>query len=80
MQGVQSNKLLYPLLAMRRKVPRYIPIVPVYLRAVRGADGLRFYVAECEYRGSLDNITVDRLHVKSRAAYILGWDRDKIIK
>jgi hypothetical protein len=47
--SLAKHKLVYPLLAIRNQVPRYMDIVPVYLRAVESADGLHFYVAECRF-------------------------------
>jgi hypothetical protein len=45
--SLAKHKLLYPVLALQTTVPRYMPVVPVYLRAISRADGLHFYVAEC---------------------------------
>jgi hypothetical protein len=42
-----KHKLLYPVLALRSGVPEYMPLVPVYLRALRRPDALHFFVAEC---------------------------------
>jgi len=48
LDSLAKHKLLYPLLAIRGQVPVYMPVVPVYLRVVRRADGYHFFFAECE--------------------------------
>ena len=51
-QGLQSlakHKLVYPLLALRASVPHYLPIVPVYVRAMAAEDGVHFCVCECRW-------------------------------
>jgi hypothetical protein len=47
LDSLAKHKLLYPLQAIRGEVPRYMPIVPVYLRVVDREDGYHFYFAEC---------------------------------
>ena len=48
LDSLAKHKLLYPLLAIRGKVPHYMPVIPVYLRVVQREDGYHFYFAECE--------------------------------
>jgi hypothetical protein len=48
LDSLAKHKLLYPLLAIRGKVPSYMPVVSVYLRVVQKKDGYHFYFAECE--------------------------------
>jgi hypothetical protein len=47
-QSLAKHKLVYPVLALRREIPRAIPIVPVYLHVERSDREYRFHVAECE--------------------------------
>ena len=53
-----KHKLLYPMLAIRQKVPSYMPVVPVYLRVVKEADGYHFYFAECKLELGKDGVAV----------------------
>lgn len=47
-----KHKLLFPVLAVRPRVPGSMRIIPVYLKAVVGEGSIDFHVAECEpYRG-----------------------------
>lgn len=48
-KSLSKHKLIYPILSIREKVPSSIPIVPVYLRAIKssGKGYVDFYVAEC---------------------------------
>jgi hypothetical protein len=43
-----KHKLLYPILALSEKVPSYMPLIPVYIRAIKRGDEIHFYIAECE--------------------------------
>ena len=45
--SLAKHKLLYAVLAMRSKLPPYMPVVPVYLRVIETQRDLKFYVAEC---------------------------------
>ena len=47
-RSLAKHKLVYPVLALRREIPRAIPIVPVYLHVERSDSEYRFHVAECE--------------------------------
>ncbi|MBM3279980.1 MAG: hypothetical protein FJY95_18180 [Candidatus Handelsmanbacteria bacterium] len=47
--SLAKHKLVYPILAIARKVPRDMEIVPIYLRAFRGDDGIHFKIAECSF-------------------------------
>lgn len=47
LSSLAKHKLVYPLLGVRGGIPEYMPVVPVYLRAVRDGCDMQFYVAEC---------------------------------
>jgi hypothetical protein len=49
LQSLAKHKLAYPLLALRAAVPSYLPIVPVYVRAMAAEDGVHFCVCECRW-------------------------------
>jgi len=55
LQSLAKHKLVYPLLALRASVPHYLPIVPVYVRAMAAEGGVHFCVCEC--RWNLDEST-----------------------
>jgi len=58
--SLAKHKLLYPFLALRPMLPRYMDIVLVYLRAIRTGDAFNFFVAECgvsEDRPAIDTLT-----------------------
>ena len=48
-ESLAKHKLVYPILALSTKVPKSIPIVPLYLRAINSPRKkyLEFYIAEC---------------------------------
>ena len=51
LESLAKDKLVYPYLALREKVPAHIDIVPVYLRALRTKQGLlEVNIAECSFR------------------------------
>ncbi len=45
--SLAKHKLVYPILAISNKIPSSIPIIPVYIRALKLDGGLQFHVAEC---------------------------------
>ncbi|MFY8325233.1 DUF6997 domain-containing protein [Pseudoalteromonas sp. ZZD1] len=45
--SLAKHKLLYPSLSLLEKLPSSMPIVPVYLRSIKTAKGIDFYIAEC---------------------------------
>ena len=73
LDSLAKHKLLYPLLAIRGKVPHYMPVVPVYLRVVQREDGYHFYFAECVLAESAgDDVPVlSDLRAVSKKHYVL---------
>jgi len=73
-ESLSKHKLVYPILALSSKVPGYIPIVPVYVRATKpkGKEEIHFYIAVCN---SLDGrnsmISVSDLNVYNVKHFIL---------
>lgn len=49
LRSLAKHKLVYPILALQTSVPKYLPIVPVYLRIVPASDGIHFFVCECAW-------------------------------
>lgn len=45
--SLAKHKLLYPILSLLPKIPSSMPIIPVYLRSLKSANGIDFYIAEC---------------------------------
>lgn len=74
LDSLAKHKLLYPMLAIRQKVPRYMAVVPVYLRVVRQADGYHFYFAECALEGGGGEIAVLRkLRPVAMSHFVMGF-------
>ncbi len=74
-ESLAKHKLLYPVLALRGGVPGYVPIVPVYMRALKRSDGIHFHIAECELNVEPGKVaTVAGLTAKSvRHLVLLGF-------
>lgn len=66
--SLAKYKLLYPVLALKQKVPDYMDIVPVYMRTVRANGAIEFSIAECTYH---DGIALDEMQVKSVSRFSL---------
>jgi len=47
--GASQAQAGVPPLALRASVPHYLPIVPVYVRAMAAEDGAHFCVCECRW-------------------------------
>jgi len=62
--SLAKHKLLYPILALKDKIPRQLTVIPVYLRTIKTQDSIIFNIAECETPqnngrfGALDELTV----------------------
>lgn len=48
-KSLSKHKLVYPILAIAKEVPKDMPIVPVYIKIVEAPDGLHYHVVECEF-------------------------------
>lgn len=47
-RSLAKHKLVYPILALASRVPKDIPIIPIYMKAYERPDGIHFHVLECE--------------------------------
>lgn len=57
-----KHKLLYPVLALYKQLNGALPIIPVYMRIVPGADAIIYHVAECEsLRSPSDDTAIDEI-------------------
>lgn len=71
-KSLSKHKLVYPVLAVAKNVPRDIPIVPVYMKIKNTEDGLHFHIVECEYPDPRISLTsIDELTFKSHKQYFL---------
>lgn len=55
LDSLAKHKLAYSFWAIRKSVPEYLPIIPVYVRVVKTQRAVRYYVAECEFDGKFLN-------------------------
>jgi hypothetical protein len=70
--SLAKHKLLYPVLAIRSQVPRYMDVAAVYMRAIRAADGFHFYIAECRFGNDPDGVAVlSTLSAATKAHFVL---------
>ena len=76
--SLAKHKLLYPLLSLLPKIPKTMPVVPIYLRTIKHDDqsGINFYIAECpaiindhDVIQSLDTLTPCKTHALHLANY-----------
>lgn len=78
--SLAKHKLIYPVLAVSEKVPKNIPIVPVYLRTIKspGKRFIDFYIAECtEMNRQLSSFPINSLEVvRSRHFTLMGFKTD----
>jgi len=65
-ESLAKHKLCYPLAALRKTVPNYIDIVPVYLKTWAETDGRHFLVVECSIETNapvvISELTPSRTH------------------
>lgn len=64
-KSLAKHKLVYPFLALAKKVPRDMPMVPVYIKVFREDDGIHYHVLECHLPDTGNaNIAINELKVK----------------
>jgi hypothetical protein len=72
--SLAKHKLVYPLLALRKSVPAYLPIVPVYIRTWHADDGLHFCITECQLSPSAGPAAIADLQpVQTRRLVLAGF-------
>lgn len=69
--SLAKHKLVYPVLSVAPKVPPSMPIVPIYLRAEPGRQGLSFYFTECEFPDYAMDPALARLEPVRRTRFLL---------
>ena len=70
--SISKHKLVYPLLAIKEKVPAYMEIIPVYVRAIRRDGCIEFNIAECSLKVEDGQIpAMDQLVVNKVSRYSL---------
>ena len=70
--SLAKHKLVYPVLAVSENVPKYIPIVPVYIRAIKERNAIHFYMAECSIPDPRDRvIAISELTVTNTKTLVL---------
>lgn len=73
-ESLSKHKLVYPILALSSKVPGYIPMIPVYIRAIKpkGKKEIHFYIAVCNSLDERDSIlSISDLSVVDAKHFIL---------
>lgn len=79
--SLPKHKLVYPVLAISSKVPGSIPIVPVYIRAVKksGRREVDFYIAVCDaIDPKKSSVVVSNLEVaESKHLILLGFNEEE---
>jgi hypothetical protein len=78
LDSLAKHKLVYPYLALRSHVPDYMPITPVYLRAVRESGELHFYVATCTVASDRgQQVAISSLEATSVGHYVVRGFGDR---
>lgn len=71
-KSLSKHKLVYPVLALAKKVPKDMEIVPVYIKVFKENDGIHYHVVECEVPDPRKKIiAIDELKVKRYSHLIL---------
>lgn len=71
-KSLSKHKLVYPILSIASKVPKDMPIIPIYMKIYKTDDGIHYHIIECEYPDPRLNITaIDELKVKKCSHLVL---------
>jgi hypothetical protein len=77
--SLAKHKLVYPLLAIYPKIPKDLPIIPIYVKVKKIEDGVSFDLAECEFPNPRKELpTIDQLKVVRCARYFLPLNFSKL--
>lgn len=69
-----KHKLVYPVLALAERVPKDIPIVPVYIKIQKLEDAWHYHIAECNFPDPRYSIrAIDELRVGKYSHWILPF-------
>jgi hypothetical protein len=75
-RSLSKHKLVYPVLSVSDKVPSSIPIIPVYLRAIKSLSSryVDFFIAECTpVKRTLGSVAINELEVvRARHLTLMG--------
>ena len=66
---------MYSLLALGQSLPHYLPVVPIYVRAMTAQDGVHFCVCECRWNADdgLDPAIADLIAFRARRLVLPGF-------
>ena len=71
--------IVYPILSIASKVPKDMPIIPIYMKVYKKDDGIHYHIVEYEYHDPRMRITaIDELKAKKYSHLILGKKAIKI--
>lgn len=70
--SLAKHKLVYPIMALAKHVPKDIAIIPVYLKIQKVSNGIVFHVVECSFPDPREGTrSVDELQVVRHAGLLL---------
>jgi len=72
-KSLAKHKLVYPILGLRSKVPTYIPMIPVYIRAIKSNNQgeIHFYIAICDSLDDPEIVSISDLKVVDVKHFVL---------
>lgn len=71
-KSLAKHKLVYPILSIAQKVPRDMPIIPVYMKVYKKLDGIHYHIVECEFLYTRNEVlAINELKVKKSSHLIL---------
>ncbi|MBE6063823.1 DUF6997 domain-containing protein [Clostridium cochlearium] len=71
-KSLSKHKLVYPVLALAKNVPKDMEIVPVYIKIFKEEDGIHYHVVECKLPDPRKKlIAIDELKVKRYSHLVL---------
>lgn len=74
--SVGKFKLVYPVLSLMNRIPKEMPIVPVFVHIAQRADGILYQVAECSFDDPRETMAVmTELETVRTAEYLLPLER-----
>jgi hypothetical protein len=71
-RSLAKHKLVYPIMALAKQVPKDITIIPVYIKTQKVSNGIIYHVFECSFPDPRDGVrSIDELKIARHTGLLL---------
>ena len=71
-RSLAKHKLVYPIMALAKQIPKDISIIPVYIKILKSSDGIIYHTVECSFPDPREGLrSIDELQVIRHVGLLL---------